>query len=163
MMKGKNMDQFTIMRRANGELYTFMQKGEVCLGLWPNQQCALRFRWRYPKLRDFIPSLISSAFAQEKLLPLQKENLKLYLLDDTLNPDFGEGHKLSWEELADRLPASSWVSANQLELGRTRLAEQKTPTLTGAVAADSLHSLARLDDDGGKPATEYHDSLPVKV
>ncbi len=146
------MEQFTIMRRANGELYTFMQKGEVCLALWPNQKCALRFRVRHPKLRDFFPSLISSAFAQEKLRPLQKENLKLYLLDDTLNPDFREGHKLSWEELANHLPASSWVSANQLELALTRVAEQKTPSLAGAGVADSLHSLGRLDDDGGKPA-----------
>src|SRR5512138_1945277 len=100
------MEQFTIMRRANGELYMLMQKGEVCLALWPNQKCALRFRVRHPKLRDFIPSLLSSAFAQKKLTPLQKENLKLYLLTDTLNPHFSEGHKITWEELAERLPPS---------------------------------------------------------
>jgi hypothetical protein len=147
------MEQCTIMRRANGELYTFMKKGEVYLALWPNPECAIRFRVRHPKLRDFFPSLISSTFARKKLTPLQKENLELFLLTDTLNPHFSEGHKISWEELAKRLPASSWVSANQLELALTRFAMQKTPSLTDATRTDSSPSLERFDDDGGKPAT----------
>ena len=143
------MEQFTIMRRANGELFTLMQKGEVYLALWPTLQSAIHYKTRNPQLRVFLPASVTSDFGHKNLAPLQKENMGLYLLADTNDAHFRDGQKISWEELAKRLPASSWVSAQRPEIAAAGFAE-KTPNLAAAGVADSLSSLERLDN-GGKP------------
>ena len=109
------MEQYTIMRRANGELFTLMQKGQAYLALWPTLQCANHYKARNPELRVFLPAFVTSAFGRKSLLPLKNEKRGLYLLKDTNDAHFSDGDQISWEELANRLAASSGISAQKLE------------------------------------------------
>jgi hypothetical protein len=100
------MDQLAIMRRANGELFTLTLKGQEHLALWPSLESAARFKARNPELLAFVPAWVASAFGQERLAHLQKENMGLLLLTDTGDAHFRDARKISWEELRVGLPAS---------------------------------------------------------
>lgn len=100
------MDQLVIMRRANGELFTLTLKGQEHLALWPTLESASHFKARNPELLAFVPARVGSAFGQERLAPLQKENMGLFLLTDAGNAHFRDGRKISWEELRGGLPVS---------------------------------------------------------
>lgn len=119
------MDQFTIMRRANGELFTLTLKGQECLALWPSLESAARFKARNPELLAFVPAWVTGAFGQKRLAPMQKENFGLFLLADTVNAHFRDGRKISWKELENSLSASSSVST------------------------EAMPAIDRLNDDGG--------------
>lgn len=119
------MDQLSIMRRANGELFTLTLKGRKYLALWPSLQSAIHYRVRNPELLVFSPALVASAFGQKSLALLQKDDLGLFLLNDTGEAHFRDGCKISWKEIENSLPASSPVSTNLMP------------------------SIERLDDDGG--------------
>ncbi len=144
------MEQFTIMRRANGELFTLMQKGQELLALWPTLQSAMHYKTRNPELRVFLPAAVSSAFGQKKLAPLQKAKMGLYLLRDTNDAHFRDGQKISWEELAPHLPALSSDSTHQLEIARTGFARRPIAKVSDVGKTASRSSLERLDD-GGNP------------
>lgn len=147
------MEQYTIMRRANGELFTLIEKGQEYLALWPTLASAVRHKKRNPQLRDYLTALVSSKFAQQKLAPLQKEGMGLYLLNDTNDVYFGNGNKISWQDLAKNFSETSWISAYQPERILTRFG-QETSNATDESAVDSLNSLERLADDGGNPQPE---------
>ncbi|HEX5733630.1 MAG TPA: hypothetical protein VF131_12415 [Blastocatellia bacterium] len=119
------MDQLSIMRRANGELFTLTLKGRKHLALWPSLQSAIHYKTRNPELLVFSPASVASAFGQKSLALLQKENLGLFLLTDTGDAHFRDGRKIIWKELENIFPVSSLAST--------------VPT----------PSIARLDDDGG--------------
>lgn len=119
------MDQLSIMRRANGELFTLTLKGREHLALWPSLQCAIHYKARNPELLVFSPASVASAFGRRSLAPLQKESMGLFLLADTGDAHFRDGRRISWKELEDSLPASSLAST------------------------DPVPSIDRLDDDGG--------------
>ncbi len=101
------MDQLSIMRRANGELFTLTLEGREHLALWPSLQSAIRYKVRNPELLVFLPASVTSAFGQKSLAPMQKENIGLFLFDDTGNAHFRDGETISWTELEKILPASS--------------------------------------------------------
>ena len=119
------MDQLSIMRRANGELFTLTLKGRKHLALWPSLQSAVHYKTRNPELLVFTPASAASAFGRKSLALLQKENLGLFLLTDTGDAHFRDGRKISWKELENIFPVSSLAST------------APTP------------SIDRLDDDGG--------------
>jgi hypothetical protein len=119
------MNQLSIMRRANGELFTLTLKGREHLALWPSLESAIHYKTRNPQLLVFLPALVASAFGQKSVALLQKENLGLFLLNDTGDAHFRDGSKISWKELESILPASSLAST------------------------DTRPSIDRLDDDGG--------------
>ncbi|HEX5733620.1 MAG TPA: hypothetical protein VF131_12365 [Blastocatellia bacterium] len=119
------MDQLSIMRRANGELFTLTLKGRKHLALWPSLKSAIHYKTRNPELLVFSPASVASAFGQKSLALLQKENLGLFLLTDTGDAHFRDGRKIIWKELESCLPASSPVSTHRMP------------------------ALDRLDDDGG--------------
>ncbi|HET8670246.1 MAG TPA: hypothetical protein VFM05_06330 [Candidatus Saccharimonadales bacterium] len=119
------MDQLSIMRRANGELFTLTLKGRKHLALWPSLKIAIHYKTRNPELLVFSPALVASAFGRKSLVALQKENLGLFLLTDTGDAHFRDGRKISWKELENILPASSLASTA------------------------SMPSIDRLNDDGG--------------
>jgi hypothetical protein len=100
------MDQLSIMRRANGELFTITLKGREYLALWPSLQSAIHFKARNPELLVFLPASVASAFGQKRLAPLQKESMGLLLLTDTGDAHFRNARKISWKELNDSLPAA---------------------------------------------------------
>jgi hypothetical protein len=101
------MDQLTIMRRANGELFTITIKGREHLAVWPSLNGALRYKTRNPELLVFVPALVTSPFGQKSLAPLRKENMELFFLTDTGSSRLRDGRKMSWQELEESLPASS--------------------------------------------------------
>lgn len=123
------MDQLTVMRRANGQLFTLMLKGREHLALWPNLKSAIRYKARNPQLLVFIPALVASAFGQKSVLPLQKENIGLFLLIDAGDAHFRDGHKMSWEELEKSLSA--------------------TQNSKDVRAASKTSAIDRFNDDGG--------------
>ena len=118
-------NQLSIMRRANGELFTLTLKGRKHLALWPSLNSAIHYKTRNPELLVFSPASVASAFGQKSVALLQKESLGLFLLTDTGDAHFRDGHKINWKELERYLPASSSVST------------------------DRMPALDRLDDDGG--------------
>ncbi len=99
------MDQLTMMRRANGELFTLTLKGQKYLALWPSLESAVRFKARNPELLAFVPAWVASAFGQKHLAHLQEENMGLLLLTDTGDAHFRDARKISWEDLRGDLPA----------------------------------------------------------
>ena len=123
------MDQLAVMRRANGRLFTLTLKGREHLALWPNLKSAIRYKALNPELLVFLPASAASAFEQKSLLPLQKENMGLFLLIDAGDAHFRDGRKISWEELKNSLPA--------------------TPNFKDAHAAGKMPAIDRFNDDGG--------------
>ena len=119
------MDQLSIMRRANGELFTLTRKGRKHLALWPSLKAAIHYKTRNPELLVFSPASVASAFGRKSLAALQKENVGLFLLTGTGDAHFRDGRKISWKELENILPASSLASTAPAP------------------------SIDRLDDDGG--------------
>jgi hypothetical protein len=137
------MDPLTIMRRADGKLFTLTIKGKEHLALWPSLQSAMRYKKRNPELLIFIPASVASPFGQKSLIALRKDNTGLFLLMDVGSAHFRDGHKIGWEELETSIPASPSGSAYQLN-----------PSAVGVTPAnltDALQALNRLDDDSGKP------------
>ena len=100
------MDQLTIMRRANGELFTLTRDGREHLAIWPSLDSALRYKSRNPELLVFVPSLVTSPFCQKSLAPLRQENMGLFFLTDTGSARLRDGRKMVWQELEDSLTAS---------------------------------------------------------
>ena len=137
------MDPLTIMRRADGKLFTVKVKGQEHLALWPSLQSALRYKKRNPQLLIFIAASVASPFGQKSLIPLRKENMGLFLLIDAGGSHLSDGRKISWEELETSIPPSSSDWAYQLK--------PSTSNITDAKATDPLPALIRLDKDGGKP------------
>lgn len=119
------MDQLSIMRRANGELFTLTLKGQKHLALWPSLKIAIHYKTRNPELLVFSPALAASVFGRKSLAPLQKENVGLFLLNDTGDAHFRDGRRISWKELENILPVLSLASTAPMP------------------------SIDRLDDDGG--------------
>jgi hypothetical protein len=101
------MDQFTIMRRANGELFTFEIKGRQHLAIWPNPEGALRYKDQNHELLVFVPALAASPFGEKSLAPLRKRNLELVLLTDNDSPRLRGGRTMTWKELDERPDAAS--------------------------------------------------------
>jgi hypothetical protein len=101
------MESLTIMRRADGRLFTLEVKGQEHLALWPSLQSALRYKKRNPQLLIFIPASIASPFGQKSLIPLRKENMGLFLLVDAGGAHLSDGRKISWEELETRISGAS--------------------------------------------------------
>lgn len=66
------MDQLSIMRRANGELFTLTLKRRKHLALWPSLKIAIHYKTRNPELLVFSPALVASAFGRKSLATLQK-------------------------------------------------------------------------------------------
>lgn len=97
------MDQLAIMRRANGELFTLSLKGREHLALWPGWLSAVHYKARNPELLVFLPALVASPFGQKSLAPLQREGMGLFMLADTGDAHFRDGHRISWEEFETRL------------------------------------------------------------
>ena len=97
------MSQFTIMRRANGELFLLLVKGRKHLAVWPSLESALRYKKRNPALLVFIPAAVASPFGRKSLFPLRDENLGLYLLIDAGGAHFSDGHQITWEEIEPSL------------------------------------------------------------
>lgn len=120
---GKN--QLSIMRRANGELFTLTLKGRKHLALWPSLNSAVHYKTRNPQLLVFSPASVASDFGRRSIALLQREGLGLFLLTDTGDAHFRDGGKVNWKELESHLPDSSSVPAGR------------------GPAID------RLDDDGG--------------
>ncbi len=148
-MKGKSkMDPLTIMRRADGKLFTLTIKGKPHLALWPSLQSAMRYKKRNPELLIFIPASVASPFGQKSLIPLRKENTGLFLLMDAGSAHFRDGHKISWEELETCMPASSSGSANHLN--------PSSASITPASLNDALQAQKGLDDDAGALCLEGH-------
>jgi hypothetical protein len=100
------MDQLSIMRRANGELFTLTLKGREHVALWPSLKSAFHYKYRNPELLVFSPASVESSFGQKSLAPLQRRDIGLFLLKDTYDAQFRGGRKISWKELERRLPAS---------------------------------------------------------
>jgi hypothetical protein len=101
------MDQFTIMRRANGELFTLDIKGRQHLAVWPNANEALRYKAHNPELLVFVPAVAAGPFGQKSLAPLRRDNIELVLLSDIDGTHLRGGRKMSWQELDCGLSASS--------------------------------------------------------
>ena len=135
------MEPLTIMRRADGKLFTVKVKGQEHLALWPSLESAMRYKKRNPQLLIFITASVASPFGQKSLIPLRKENMGLYLLIDAGGSHLNDGRKISWEELESSIPASSSDWAYQLKPPTANFTDGKVP--------DSLPVLNRLDDDGG--------------
>jgi hypothetical protein len=93
------LDQLTMMRRANGELFTLMLKGRAHLALWPSPQSALHYKARNPELLVFSPASVASPFGQKNIAALQRESMGLFLLTDTGRARLGDGRQISWEEI----------------------------------------------------------------
>ena len=106
------LGQLTVMRRANGELFTVMLNGRAHLALWPSAQSAFHYKARNPVLLVFSPASVVSPFGQKSLSALQKENLELFLLTDTGRAHLGDGRQISWEEIKSLLPATSLATAS---------------------------------------------------
>ena len=92
------MDQLTVMRRANGELFTLTIKGRQHLAMWPSLESAERYKFRNPDLLVFKPASVASAFGQKSLKPLKEDGVELFLLVDAGGAHFGDGRKISWDE-----------------------------------------------------------------
>jgi hypothetical protein len=101
------MEQMTIMRRANGELFRLRVKGQEHLAVWPSLESALRYKKRNPALLVFIPAAVASPFGRKSLIRLREENLGLYLLVDGGGAHFSDGHQITWEEVEPSLAAQS--------------------------------------------------------
>jgi hypothetical protein len=136
------MNQLTIMRRADGKLFMIKRKGLEYLALWPSLQSALKYKKRNSQLLVFIPSAVASPFGQKSLIPLRKRNTELFLLVDTGDALFGDGHKISWEELETSIPPSSSDWAYQLKPSAANSANANS-TLSAQAAK-------QLDEDEGK-------------
>src|SRR6185369_4320998 len=101
------LTRLTMMRRANGELFTLTLKGRAHLALWPSPQSAFHYKARNPELLIFSPALVASPFGQKSLTALQSEDIGVFLLTDTGRAHLGDGRKISWEEIKNCFPASS--------------------------------------------------------
>jgi hypothetical protein len=100
------MEPLTMMRRADGRLFTLKVKGQEHLALWPSLQSAIRYKKRNPQLLIFIPASVASPFGQKSLIPLRKENMGLFLLVDAGGAHLSDGRRISWEELESSIPVA---------------------------------------------------------
>lgn len=114
------MDQLSIMRRANGELFTLTIKGHEYLAVWPSLQSAMRYKTRNRELLVFLPASVASPFGQKSVELLRKANLGLFLLIDDGHARFRDGRKISWEELDTNLSASALPAIGDTEELRDR-------------------------------------------
>lgn len=114
------MDQLSIMRRANGELFTLTLKGQKHLAVWPSLQSAMRYKARNRELLVFLPAPVASPFGQKSLAPLRKENLGLFLLIDDGQARFRDGRRISWEELDNDISASTLPAIGNPEVLKNR-------------------------------------------
>jgi len=110
--KVDQLGQLTLMRRANGEFFTLIVKGQAHLALWPSTQSAFYYKARNPELLVFSPALLASPFGQKSLAALQREDIGLFMLTDTGRAQLGDGRKISWEEIRHCLPAPSLASVS---------------------------------------------------
>lgn len=136
------MDPLTIMRRADGKLFTVKVKGQQHLALWPSLESALQYKKRNPQLLIFIPASVASPFGQKSLIPLRKENMGLFMLIDAGGSHLSDGRKISWEELENTIPPSSSDWAYQLK--------PSSATLTDAILTDSRQAQKQSRDEAGK-------------
>jgi len=104
------MDQMTIMRRANGELFTLQRKGVEHLALWPSLRSANHYKQRNRELLVFVPSSTASAFGKRSLAAVHDEQMPLFLLADDGNARFRDGRSMTWAELDS---CESYRPANQ--------------------------------------------------
>jgi hypothetical protein len=137
------MDPLTIMRRADGKLFTVKVKGQEHLALWPSLESALHYKKRNPQLLIFIPASVASPFGQKSLIPLRKENMGLFLVIDAGGSHLSDGRKIGWAELENSIPPSSSDWAYQLT--------PPDPNITDANLPDSKQAPDSLPDEGGKP------------
>jgi hypothetical protein len=93
------MNQLSIMRRANGDLFTLKRRGQEHLAVWANLESAAQYKARNSELLVFSPVLVTSPYAQKRLKPLQEENFALFLLADTRVAILKEGRKMRWKEM----------------------------------------------------------------
>jgi hypothetical protein len=93
------MDQLTIMRRANGDLFALARKGLPHLAVWPSLQSAVHYKARNPELLVFLPALVASPFGRESLAPLREQNFGLFLLAGAGSDSLRKGRNISWQEL----------------------------------------------------------------
>ena len=100
-------DQLTMMRRANGELFTLPLNGRAHIALWPSTQSAFYYKARNPELLVFLPALVASPFGQKRLAALRSEGMGLFLLTATGRAQLGDGRELSWEAIENYLPAAT--------------------------------------------------------
>src|SRR5688572_21745134 len=99
------MNKLSIMRRANGELFTLKRNGREYLAVWPNLDSAIQYKARNPELLVFVPVMVDNAFVQKRLQSLKKEEFRLFLLADTRVALLKEGRKMKWEEMEQSSPA----------------------------------------------------------
>jgi hypothetical protein len=93
------MNQLSIMRRANGELFTLTRNGREVLAVWLTLESASLYKLRNPELLVFVPVTVASPFAQRSLVPLKKENIGLFLLADTKDARLKDGREIRWEDM----------------------------------------------------------------
>src|ERR1044071_271848 len=113
--KVDKLNQLTMMRRANGELFTLTLKGRAHLALWPSPQSAFHYKARNPELLIFSPALVASPFGHKSLAALRREDMGLFLLTDTGRAHLGDGRTIRWEEIRHCLPASSLSNKEQTQ------------------------------------------------
>jgi hypothetical protein len=92
------MDQLTIMRRANGDLFTSTETGRERVVLWPSLQSAIHYKARNPELLVFFPASAMSDVGRKSLVCLQNRKMGLFLLTDNGGAHLSNGRKIGWDE-----------------------------------------------------------------
>jgi hypothetical protein len=100
------LNQLTMMKRANGAPFTLMRRGQAHLALWPNTESAVRYKTRNPELLVFSPMLVASPSGQKNLADSQRDDMGLWLLTESSRAHFSDGRRVCWKEIESLLPAS---------------------------------------------------------
>jgi hypothetical protein len=93
------LNKLSIMRRANGDLFTLMRKGREFLAVWSSLESATQYKVRNPELIVFVPITVASPFVQKRLGLLQEEGIGLFLLADTKVALLKDGRNMRWDEM----------------------------------------------------------------
>ena len=94
------MAEMLVMRRANGDLFTEVIGGQLCIPVWSSRKAVARYRERNPELLTYLPARLDGSLIR-RIGDLGGERHATFLLvaEDAPDAYLKQGRPISPHEL----------------------------------------------------------------